>query len=116
MTRRPFTPKVVAANDLLAGDAVWLTEDDSWTSDMHEAELIEDEAVADDRLLFALGQGDLVVGAYLVDAQPGASGPEPVHFREAFRTRGPSNYHHGKQEKPSEGFSNEFSENSLAEQ
>ncbi|MEL7205838.1 MAG: DUF2849 domain-containing protein, partial [Pseudomonadota bacterium] len=28
MTRRPFTPKVVAANDLLEGDAVWLTEDD----------------------------------------------------------------------------------------
>jgi len=23
--------------------------------------------------------------------------PEPVHFREVFRTRGPSNYFHGKQ-------------------
>jgi hypothetical protein len=27
----------------------------------------------------------------------GPDGPEPVHFREAFRTRGPSNYRHGKQ-------------------
>jgi hypothetical protein len=27
----------------------------------------------------------------------GANGPEPTHFREAFRTRGPSNYAHGKQ-------------------
>ncbi len=97
MTRRPFTPKVVAANDLLAGDAVWLAEDDSWTRDMGRAELIEDEAVAEDRLLFAIGQGDIVVGAYLVDAIAGKNGPEPTHFREAFRTRGPSNYFHGKQ-------------------
>ena len=34
----------------------------------------------------------------LADAAPGAAGPQPVHIREAFRTRGPSNYHHGKQE------------------
>ncbi len=97
MSRRPFTPKVVAANDLIAGDAVWLTEDDRWTRDIAKAELIEDEAVADDRLLFAITQPDIVVGAYLVDAKSGEAGPEPVHFREAFRTRGPSNYHHGKQ-------------------
>jgi hypothetical protein len=38
-----------------------------------------------------------VVGAYLADAKPGANGPEPTHFREEFRTRGPSNYPHGKQ-------------------
>lgn len=97
MSRRPFTPKVVAANDLLKGDAVWLAADDSWTRDLAAAELLEDEAVADDRLLFAFGQADIVVGPYLVDATPGVAGPEPVHFREAFRTRGPSNYHHGKQ-------------------
>ena len=115
MSRRPYTPKVIAANDLLKGDAVWLTEDDAWTREMAEAELIEDEAVAEDRLLFAIGQGHIVVGAYLVDAKAGESGPEPVHFREAFRTRGPSNYPHGKQEKRSVRFSEEFSENSFAE-
>jgi hypothetical protein len=97
MTRRPFSPKVVAANDLLKGDAVWLTEDDGWTRDMGQAELLEDEAVADDRLLFAISQPDVVVGAYLVDAIATEKGPTPVHFREAFRTRGPSNYPHGKQ-------------------
>ena len=97
MSRRPFAPKVVAANDLLEGDAVWLTEDDRWTRDMAEAELIEDEAVAEDRLLFAIGQSDIVVGAYLVEAEATPSGPAPTHFREAFRTRGPSNYAHGKQ-------------------
>jgi len=97
MSRRPFTPKVVTANALLEGDAVWLTEDDRWSRDMAEAELIEDEAIADDRLLFAMSQGDIVVGAYLIDADASENGPVPTHFRETFRTRGPSNYAHGKQ-------------------
>jgi len=92
-----FTPKTVTANDLREGDAVWLTPDNRWTRHHHEAELIEDEAHAQLRLLFAQRQPHLVVGAYLADARPGARGPEPVHFREAFRTRGPSNYAHGKQ-------------------
>ena len=94
---RAFTPKVVTANHLLEGDAVWLTEDDRWTRDMGEAELLEDEAHAQLRLLHAESQPNIVVGAYLVDAVKGTTGPEPVHFREAFRTRGPSNYAHGKQ-------------------
>jgi hypothetical protein len=94
---RIFTPKVVTANALLEGDAVWLTEDDRWSRDIHEAELIEDEAHAEIRLLEATQARNVVVGAYLADARRGPSGPEPVHFREAFRTRGPSNYAHGKQ-------------------
>ena len=57
-----------------------------------------DEAIAELRLLAAMGQADRVVGAYLADARMGPQGPEPVHFREVFRTRGPSNYAHGKQE------------------
>lgn len=94
---RGFTPKVVTGNALLEGDAVWLTEDDRWTRDMHQAELIDDEAHADIRLLFGASQRNAVVGVYLVDAKAGPHGPEPTHFREEFRTRGPSNYAHGKQ-------------------
>lgn len=97
MTRRPFTPKVVTANDLLEGDVVWLTADDAWTRDIAEAELIEDEAHGQLRLLHAETQPDVVVGPYLADAKPTPKGPAPVHFRETFRTRGPSNYRHGKQ-------------------
>ena len=95
MTR--FTPKTVTANDLREGDAVWLTPDNRWTRHHHEAELIDDEAEAQLRLLWAQRQSAVVVGAYLADAKSGPHGPEPVHFREAFRTRGPSNYAHGKQ-------------------
>ena len=94
---KPFTPQVITANALLEGDAIWLTEDDQWTRDIAMAELIEDEAHATIRLLFAQAQANIVVGAYLADAAPGPDGPQPTHFREAFRTRGPSNYAHGKQ-------------------
>ena len=94
---RPYQPKVVTANDLLLGDAVYLTADDRWTRHHHQAELIEDEAHAAIRELFAAKQKNIVVGVYLADARQGTNGPEPVHFREAFRTRGPSNYPHGKQ-------------------
>ena len=94
---RGFTPKVVTANALIEGDAVYLTADDRWSRHHHEAELIEDEAHAQMRLLHASAQRNVIVGAYLADAKPGPNGPEPVHFREAFRTRGPSNYAHGKQ-------------------
>ncbi|MEM1360333.1 MAG: DUF2849 domain-containing protein [Pseudomonadota bacterium] len=96
MSRR-FKPKIVTANDLFEGDVIYLTADDAWSRDHREAELIEDEAHADLRLLFASQQQDRVVGAYLADALPGPAGPEPVHFREAFRAKGPSNYPHGKQ-------------------
>ena len=95
---RAFIPKVVTANALIEGDVVYLTADDRWSREHSEAELIEDEAHAQLRLLKADRQRDRVVGAYLADARMGPNGPEPIHFREAFRTRGPSNYAHGKQE------------------
>ncbi|WP_397542957.1 DUF2849 domain-containing protein [Roseovarius salis] len=94
---KAFTPKVVTANALIDGDVVYLSADDSWTRDMRAAELVTDEAVAQERLLFAQAQGGTVVGAYLADAADGPDGPEPTHFREAFRDTGPSNYFHGKQ-------------------
>ena len=96
MSRR-FTPKIVTANDLHMGDVVYLTADDRWSRHHHEAELIEDEAIADIRRIEASRQTGTVVCVYLADARPGPRGPEPVHFREAFRARGPSNYPYGKQ-------------------
>jgi len=94
---RAFTPKVVTANHLLEGDVIYLAADDAWVRSLKEAELIEDEAVAQLRLLHAQSQPDMVVGAYLADAVAGDDGPEPTHFREEFRRTGPSNYAHGKQ-------------------
>lgn len=95
---RAFTPKVVTANALLEGDAIWFTENGDWTHDIASAELITDEANGDIRLQEAKADQSIVAGVYLADAKAGPNGPEPVHFREEFRTRGPSNYAHGKQE------------------
>ena len=95
---RTFTPKVVTANDLVEGDVVYLTAEGRWTRRHVEAELLTDAETAEARLAEAEAQQGAVVGAYLADARPGPNGPEPVHFREAFRSRGPSNYVHGKQE------------------
>jgi hypothetical protein len=92
-----FTPKVVTGNDLRLGDVVYLTADDRWSRHHREAELLVEESQAQMRLLFAAAQRQVVVGVYLADAKAGPEGPEPVHFREVFRTRGPSNYAHGKQ-------------------
>ena len=94
---KAFTPKVVTANALLEGDAVWFTIDDTWTRDIREAELLDDAAHADIRLMDAQKRQDEIAGAYLAEAKATDDGPTPVHFREDFRTRGPSNYPHGKQ-------------------
>lgn len=90
--------QIVTANALHGGEVVYLTADNRWSPWIEEAELIEDEAHAQIRLLEAQGQAGIVVGAYLAPARRGPNGAEPAHFREVFRARGPSNYPHGKQE------------------
>jgi hypothetical protein len=94
---RSFTPKVVTANALLAGDVIYQTAT-GWTRDLSDAEVLTDEADADIRLIEALQQQDVAVGAYLADVDTRSTTPKPLHFREAFRAKGPSNYLHGKQE------------------
>lgn len=94
---RAFTPKVVTANALIEGDVIYLTETGSWSRDLAQALLITDEADAQLRLLEAEQRSGETVGAYLADASPSTTGPQPTHFREEFRRTGPSNYFHGKQ-------------------
>jgi hypothetical protein len=94
---RSFTPKVVTANRLIQGDTVWLTANGYWSSNICEAEFITDADTAELRMIDTETQAHLIAGAYLADAVMGEKGPKPIHFREDFRTRGPSNYAHGKQ-------------------
>jgi hypothetical protein len=103
---RPFTPKIITANDLLEGDVIYFTANGSWSRNLAEAELIVDEAEAQLRLLEAERDALSVGGIYLTDAKAGPNGPEPVHFREDFRRTGPSNYAHGKQEAKLEALEN----------
>lgn len=94
---RTFTPKVVTGNALIEGDVIYLAPDGGWTRKLTQAELITDEGRAKLLLLQAEAQPDQIVGPYLAEAKNGEFGPEPAHFREAFRRTGPSNYAHGKQ-------------------
>ena len=94
---RQFTPKVITVNVLLEGDAIWFTAENTWSCDIADAEFLTDEVHADLRLIEAQAFADQIAGAYLADAKHTDDGPAPTHFREDFRTRGPSNYFHGKQ-------------------
>ena len=60
--------------------------------------MIKDSDLAKASLAFAQGQPNAVVGAYLSDVIDEIDGPKASHFRETFRSTGPSNYRHGKQE------------------
>ncbi len=94
---RAFTPKVLTANRLIEGDVVYYGQDGTWILSHNDALYLEDEHQANDLLAEAKAQADLLVGAYLADAVLENGKPVPTHFREDFRTRGPSNYAHGKQ-------------------
>ena len=94
---REFTPKVLTANHLLEGDAIYRDASGGWSKRFEEAVLFHEEREAEAALVKALAEPEIIVGPYLADAKEGPHGPLPVHFREVFRTRGPSNYNHGKQ-------------------
>jgi len=94
---RAFTPKVLTANHLLDGDVIYWSRG-KWVRAHKDAEFFDDEQDAQKALSIALTQPEVVVGAYLADAALENGVPVPTHFREDFRTKGPSNYAHGKQE------------------
>jgi len=99
---RKFLPKVATGNDLLEGDVVYFTEAGDWTREHAEAAVARDEAAAEALLKAASAFPNQVVGVYLADTELHNGRPAPVHFREIFRTRGPSNYFHGKQAEKAE--------------
>jgi hypothetical protein len=95
---KAFSPQIVTANDLMMGDVIYLTPAQGWSREHGDAAVARSPEEAERLLSSAQAQALKIVGPYLADAALGADGrPGPVHFREAFRTRGPSNYYHGKQ-------------------
>lgn len=93
---RPFTPKVATSNHLLEGDVIYFARP-GWTRNIAEAAVATTPAEAEILLAQASAFPLETVGAALTDVTLASGQPEPTHFREAFRTRGPSNYFHGKQ-------------------
>lgn len=92
-SKRYALPAMLVANDLLSGEVVFRTKK-GWTSNTASALIAYDAAAA--QALEVAGQvaaaRNEVVEAYLVDVVITADGmPVPTHFRERFRTKGPSN-------------------------
>ncbi|MFT4717645.1 MAG: hypothetical protein ACI861_001945 [Paracoccaceae bacterium] len=90
--------QVLSASDLLEGDVIYLDPRRQWTRRLTDALIFSDPDLADEALKHAAKQINKVLGAYLVDVV--ADGDTPIradHFREVFRSKGPSNRHHGKQ-------------------
>ncbi len=84
--------QVVTANHLLDGDVVYLTAGLGWSRELADAVIADTQEEADRLLAAAAGQEGEVVGPYLIDVARDADGrPEPLHYRERIRTRGPSN-------------------------
>jgi len=96
---RGFHPRLATGNDLLEGDVVYFTSTGEWSRAIRDAALAVSDEAAQDLLARASAFPNRVVGVYLVEASVDDCGrAAPAHFREAFRTRGPSNYpEHGRQ-------------------
>ena len=89
--------KIVTANDLLSGEVVYLSASGKW-SPIHGDAVLLDDLQADTRLAEIQKVATSVVGPYLAAAaKDGGNAPSPIHFREVFRTKGPSNRFLGKQ-------------------
>jgi len=94
--KRPPLPAILLANDLLDGDIVFAAVEAellAWTRDPAQALVAADEAAAERLEAFAAAElrGNKVVDAYLVDVATESGRPVPRHFRERFKTLGPSN-------------------------
>jgi len=95
---RPFVQKIVTANDLLEGDAIYLTASGDWSGDFRQGQVCTTSEQAEKLLAKAELQQAKIVGPYLADVITEENHPTALlHFREKFRTKGPSNYFHGKQ-------------------
>ena len=96
-TKRVPLPAILLANDLLDGDVVFAAAEDSgrltWTRDPAAALVAADDTAAERFEAFAAAElsGNKVVDAYLVDVALESGRPVPRHFRERFKTLGPSN-------------------------
>ena len=94
-TKHRLLPVILIANDLRSGDVVFYA-DEGWTRDLGNARVAPDQASAD--VLEAAGARSVgqqhVVDAYLIEVEPTRDGPRPRHFRERFRTTGPTIYPH----------------------
>lgn len=92
MAKAPSLPAIVIANDLLDGDVIFLGAT-AWENTHRRAAIARTQDEADQ--LLARAQIDFkanrIVDPYLAVVTLLADGtPEPIHYREKMRTKGPT--------------------------
>jgi hypothetical protein len=88
---KAFKTSIVSANDLFIGDVVYMNSGGGWTRKLSEAAIAHTPEEGDTLMGRAAPQQAKVVGPYLAEVALDDDGrPFPTHFREKFRTRGPS--------------------------
>ena len=90
---------MATGNDLLEGDVVYFTSTGDWSREIGDAALAVNPEAAED-LLRAPRRFRTRWSASISSRRRSttAGRAAPAHFREVFRTRGPSNYpEHGRQ-------------------
>ena len=84
--------KVLTANILIDGNVVYLAAGGAWTARLPEARFLTDES--EQTRLMRIAEQDverrIIVDPYLMDAEGGTDGPEPVSQRERIRAAGPT--------------------------
>jgi hypothetical protein len=95
--------KILTANRLIDGEAVWLAPDHSWAESIHAAEIARDEATVEK--LERAGKAALckneVVDVVLIDVEIAQGEVRPIRLRERIRAAGPTTHPmFGKQARP----------------
>ena len=98
--------KILTANRLTDGEAVWFAADGSWAETIDVAETVDDK-VGEARLE-AIGKAaydnNLVVDVNLIDVSVVDGAIHPLRLREVIRAAGPTNrLDLGKQARPTAG-------------
>jgi hypothetical protein len=83
--------KIITANQLIAGDVVFLTED-GWSALVDRACVAEDDVAlaALEARAAAAEAANVVVAPYAIEVRRDGSRILPLHYREVMRTRGPT--------------------------
>ena len=85
--------KILTANRLIDGEAVWFAKDQTWSERIDDAELAADKATEEH--LAAIGkaafEANLVVDVDIIDVSVADGVIVPVRLREKIRAAGPTN-------------------------
>lgn len=87
---KKFQPKIVSANALLGGEAVYFAAPGDWRDEAAEARVAETPEAAEALLAEAAAEPGRVVGPYLTAVSLEEGAPAPIHYRERIRVSGPT--------------------------